>query len=176
LASSRWTLGQAIKASGRGIPPTADSAATLDADEFFCVMHMLCILCKLVIYGYNVLEKRDDIGSPSKDVETLGSLVASLPIGTKSDLANSFLLGLEHSMVIWRCRFASIGFKLNMGGPQRSPVDALQAARSTYLMQQRLCFPAVKVLTVICAGLPIAASVNDVLERIFGVKDLLQSC
>lgn len=163
------------------------SPESLDADEFFSLMHLLTILCKLILFGYNGIEKQHakavsvgiDGGSAAITFE---KIVRALPIGSKSDLANSFLETLDHCMAIWRMRYDSISFHVQLGDKRLPPPPFLSyspPANSTigthisHLLQGRLCFPAVEVLKAICRDVSIGNSVDGLLERIFGVRNLV---
>jgi hypothetical protein len=146
----------------------------LDADEFFCIMYLVCTLCKLIIFGYNAIEKKSNTtnaSTASSAIPTkysLEMLISILPVGSKTDIANSFLESLEHCMYIWRLRFETLHFSLILGRHSTSTVDILAVAKMNYMKQLRP-FPAVKILKVLCNKLPIEKSVEGVLERIFGV-------
>lgn len=167
LSSSRWKLGSKAKRAIEGTSLDADVMEALDAEEFFCTMYLVCTLCKLIVYGYNALEKKHSGANTSRP--SFHTLISTLPVGTKTDIANSFLEALEHCMFIWRQRFETLHFSLVLGQNSTSLVDVLAAARTSYLKQQRP-FPAVKLLKVLCDKLPIQNSVEGVLERIFGVQ------
>lgn len=173
LASSKWRLGTGTKAPSTAVDPASD---TLDSDEFFAVMHLVSTLCKLIVFGYNALEKMNS--QESTNSPTLHTLVSAIPLGTKSDLANSFLITLESCMSIWRQRFEAIHFPLNEANSSNPAAslgshDALLLARSSYLSMSNLCFPALKILCVLCQNIPIASSVDGVLQRIFNVAESL---
>lgn len=176
--------------AGRGLAANAASltstrsSESLDADEFFCLMHLLTILCKLILFGYNGIEKQRSKSASYEGgsaVATLEDIISALPLGSKSDLANSFLEILDQCTAIWRMRYDSIAFHVQLGGkrlttPFRSNsllVDPMCRVRVSYLLQGRLCFPAVNVLKAICRDVSIAKSVDALLERIFGVKNLV---
>ena len=132
----------------------------------------MCALCKLIVFGYNSLERRNvDIESNHRQFNMV-TLVEALPIGTKSDVANALLETLENCMLLWRRRFDRLLFSLTLG--KDSPADAIAAAKELYLKHDRPCFPSAKVLKLLCSKLPIEKSVEGVLERTFGVANIFE--
>lgn len=133
----------------------------------------MCALCKLIVFGYNSLEKKK-VGVDDKHSSfSLATLVDALPIGTKSDVANSLLETLETCMLLWRHRFERITFSISLGQTSKS-ADAVSTAKAYYLKHNKPCFPSAKVLKLLCANLPIEKSVEEVLEKTFGVSGIFE--
>ena len=181
LASSRWKLGS------KAIYDDMDELnGARDTDEFFCVVNMyfcsvskvmkshcarMCALCKLIVFGYNSLERRNvDVEDKNRQF-SMATLVEALPIGTKSDVANALLETLESCMLLWRRRFDRLLFALNLG-KDIYPTDSIAAAKTSYLKHNKPCFPSAKILKLLCSKLPIEKSVEGVLEKSFGVANI----
>ena len=133
----------------------------------------MCALCKLIVFGYNSLEKKNIVVEDKHRQFSMSILVEALPIGTKSDVANALLETLEGCMLLWRRRFDRLLFSLSLGKDTPS-TDAMAAAKASYLRHNKPCFPSAKVLKLLSSKLPIEKSVEGVLEKTFGVANIFE--
>ena len=165
--------------------------ASASLDEYFSLLNLFNILCSTIIMAYNAMEKQTKDGqlpTPPSTV-SMNELMLILPPGMKSDIANSFLEGLEHAMNNWKKRLLCIQF----GGIDfYSPVaaynsadgaaergmkekDAISYARKRYLFNASGAakdtnnfypnLPLVGVFYAISESLPIVNNVQDALLR-----------
>jgi len=95
---------------------TEERPSCPEADEFFSAVQMLCVLSRALVLSYNALDKQHQGQGQGQGQQeegegvTFGSLLAALPPGTTSDVANSLLESLEHCAALWRKRFDSVHF------------------------------------------------------------------
>lgn len=90
-------------------------------DEYYSLLNIFSILCRTIIMAYNAMEKQqskyaagagistDSVAAVSGTV-SMNDLMHILPPGMKSDLANSFLEGMEYAMNNWKKRLLCIRF------------------------------------------------------------------
>lgn len=133
LNSSKWRVtapkGLLVDFTFGGAPKD-EKHNSMEADELFSATQIMACLCKAIVLSYNGLEKREKEREKEKDpsnrggasspiptsngrstgILTFGSLMAALPPGTTSDIANSLLESLEHCTHLWRRRFEGVHF------------------------------------------------------------------
>jgi hypothetical protein len=109
LATAKWTVNTPRRAGGllmdfAGFKPAAkaeETAFEMEVDEYFSVVHLLSVLCRAIVLAYNAHEKE---GKEGGEVP-LGTLLRSLAPGTRSDIANALLAGLDHCAAAAKKRY-----------------------------------------------------------------------
>lgn len=156
-----------------------------DSEEFFVIVHLLCIVCRSIIMGYLALEKQaaSKSNQPSPQVGVLpsfGELQECLAPGVKSDLANSLLEALEKCRFCLRRRFEALWFLAIdwKQGQQPQPdkgsvghiVDSSSLMKDNmehYLTRTKPIVPASALFDVISGQLPNSDAANDSLRQLF---------
>jgi hypothetical protein len=103
---------------------TEERPSCPEGEEFFSAVQMLCVLSRALVLSYNALDKQQQSqgqaqgqGQGQEEGVTFGALLAALPPGTTSDVANSLLESLELCAALWRKRFDAVHFsKVTQGG------------------------------------------------------------
>ena len=91
-------------------------SVVLEVEELFCTINMLSSLCKALVLGHKSFEKKTTVvetnnhtisnsNSDSCAFVSYDVLFQSLPVGIKSDVANSILECLSNCTFLWKRRF-----------------------------------------------------------------------
>jgi hypothetical protein len=162
-------------------------------DEYFSLLNIFSILCRTIIMAYNAMDKHQtkDAQAPApvqQQSVSMHELMLILPPGMKSDIANSFLEGLEYALNNWKKRMLCIqfggidfysplaAFNSPEGGGKSGPKEkcAVSYARKRYLSNAsgsaagkspNINLPLVGVFYAISESLPIVRNVQDALLR-----------
>jgi hypothetical protein len=146
----------------------------VELEELFVTVNMLSTMCKVLLQSYNAFKKCKSIAT--NDSVTLRAVFDSLPIGLKSDVANSLLEALSGFTFVWRKRFERSllkSLKDTLAGKQSDEPAKTVAELSArdvekqYIFQTTPGMPAIALFQLLCAGLPVAQPLQDYMERIF---------
>ena len=152
LANAKWTVNNHSKATGllmdfAGFSATSKIEETpfeIEVDEYFSVAHLLSVLCRAIVLAYNAWEKK----SGPRYVESalpLGTLLRTLAPGTKSDIANALLAGLDHCASSAKRRFDKLVVAcptmLAPSIPSKRGTDPARLGRASFLRQTQPGLP-----------------------------------
>lgn len=80
-----------------------------ELEELFSVINMMSVVSKLMVLSYKSYEKKlgKSVNSEgfNKDLLSERVIIETLPVGTKSDVANSLLESLDNTAAIWKKRY-----------------------------------------------------------------------
>ena len=135
LATAKWTVNTPRRAGGllmdfAGFKPAAkaeETAFEMEVDEYFSVVHLLSVLCRAVVLAYNAYEKEGHAAAGGGDVP-LGTLLRSLAPGTRSDIANALLAGLDHCAAAAKKRFDRFVAAVPTLAPTAAPATTVKRA------------------------------------------------
>lgn len=145
-----------------------DSYNIASINEYYSILHIISILCRVIIMGHNAYEKQGN----SKTERTLKELFDCLPAGTKSDIANAFLEGLEYFLNIWKTRIHHCTFSdIDMNGVMTVKTkNSIKYIKAKYMNgnEHLVIAPNLPLIGVFCAisdNLAIAPSVQEALLK-----------
>jgi len=130
--------------ASRGLEGTP--SIVLEVEEVFCIMNFLAAICKALVLAHKANEKKlitaaarkEDKGGCDSDtrpaVMSFAALFNTVPVGTKSDFANSILECLNSCAFLWKRRFEGsllTSFKASSLELSKSSTAATTAATAT---------------------------------------------
>jgi hypothetical protein len=189
--------------SGGGVDSTP--SILLEIEELFCTINLLSALCKALVLAHKTHDKKavvraagagagagagaDALLTHDAEVPSFGELFSALPVGTKSDVANSVLECLNSCTFLWKRRFdanlMATFRETNYLLPAKSAsivlangttvIDAgkglvshtIKEANKRFLLQDTPTVPACAVFKVATKHLPLPKSVHDFIQRLF---------
>lgn len=170
----------------------------LEVEELFCTINLLNAICKALVLAHKMREKKSATSaittaipaiSTSVDdavVLTFEQLFSALPVGTKSDVANSILECLNSCTYLWKRRFDAslmtsfreanilLSAKSNNTAENTVPETAMELviltikeANKRFVLQDAPSVPACAVFKVATKHLPLPKSVHEFIQRLF---------
>lgn len=159
-----------------------------EIEELFCCYNLMSLASRASLVSYNAVQKQQQhqrVATPQQSrtqAVSYQTLLNSLAVGIKSDLANSMLEGLNSFTFIWKRRFnkALLGKlkasglfqpKIDMQNSERLVIEDLRKVQvnihKRYLVQIQPIIPAFAIFRVLCHGLPLPKSLEDYVDRMF---------
>lgn len=162
----------------------------MDVEEYFVIVNIFSIIVRAIVLAFNITEKSHKRIESTQDL-SFEDLIESLPPGTKSDLANNLLEGIEYLASIWKKKYDRIEFSntkqvnssnsilRNVGMEllsenwfiqQNKEVDnetILTYIRAKFLLQSKHHIPLSAVFVCITSGLVMPKSVEDIMKKLF---------
>ena len=155
-----------------------------DVEELLATVHLLSVVCRVVLLGYIAIGKREKTSSPFYRSETqvisFHQLIAALPPGTKSDIANLLLEAIDHCNRLFRKRFECLlltsATNSDLSTHSKIPSLSLQSQslhpsvsefRNRYITSTAPVYPTMLLFNSISRQLPMPPSVADTLATIF---------
>lgn len=189
------SMDEGVDSPGGGIDTTP--SVILEVEELFCTINLLNAICKALVLAHKMREKKTTISNstttPAGDdtvVVTFEQLFSALPVGTKSDVANSILECLNSCTYLWKRRFdanlmasfraANMLLSAKPPGTADHVIDytvpdsakglvtlTIKEANKRFLLQDSPSVPACAVFKVATKHLPLPKSVHDFIQRLF---------
>ena len=208
LTEANWRLRDGVGESRSALEVAGvaggavEEAVDLHAEEYFASLNLLCLVCKTIILAYNALEKEKEKGNSKASVDkssvmvntlasagaplTMGSLLAELHPGTRSDLANAYLEALEGCHRAWCRRYDGLQYNIRdieeeHPSDMSYSVDFLTIEKNRKLLlnlqqgplkQDRPCMPAAEIFRSITSTLNI--SVESSFSQAFAANYLVK--
>lgn len=181
--------------SGMGVDSTP--SILLEIEELFCTINLLSALCKALVLAHKTHEKKALVRAAGAEallthdtkVLSFEELFSALPVGTKSDVANSILECLNSCTFLWKRRFdanlmatfretnyllpaKSASIVLANGSTAADAGKGLvshtiKEANKRFLLQDTPTVPACAVFKVATKHLPLPKSVHEFIQRLF---------
>lgn len=147
----------------------------IEVEELFVVVNVLYTACKVVLQTNSSCKK---YSKQTGNNFSLPTMVSVIPIGVKSDLANSLLESLTGFSFIWRRRFdrhlldslkESVTAPCAISVPESNTVKELQLSSASKIgsIHQAPKMPTIAIFRTLCNGLPAPQPLLKYMERIF---------
>lgn len=136
----------------------------METDELFSIINLLSILCRAIVLAYTTIEKNTNGDNKNEEVKrTFIDLLKILPLGTKSDIANSLLESMKYNLKIWEKKFRNFdvisnkNLHQNISGKYYPYVSNTTSSSTTFskdLMNQEIIIPGSVFFKIISSLLP----------------------